>query len=185
MEQATPSAPTPPLTDLGTDWFDPLEDAVRGQVRAFIERLLEEELEAALGRGRYARDLAAKAIATVTVSVDWTRRSGRWCWRCRGRGSRMSTRASANGRASCSRPTGACAGAPIHKDGPHRLLPQGGLHRRVTIRPPGACLRRRAMGRTVMRTSRGHNGGLVSMVGCKSLILWRARKDSNPQPPDP
>jgi transposase-like protein len=55
-----PSAPTPPLTDLGGDWFDPLEDAVRGQVRAFIERLLEEELEAALGRGRYARDLAAK-----------------------------------------------------------------------------------------------------------------------------
>ena len=60
MDQAMPSAPTPPLTDLGGDWFDPLEDAVRGQVRALIERLLEEELEAALGRGRYARDLAAK-----------------------------------------------------------------------------------------------------------------------------
>ena len=60
MDQAMPSAPTPPLTDLGGDWFDPLEDAVRGQVRAFIERLLEEELEATLGRGRYARDLAAK-----------------------------------------------------------------------------------------------------------------------------
>ena len=29
---------------------DPLEEAVRGQVRAFIEQLLEEELEAALGR---------------------------------------------------------------------------------------------------------------------------------------
>jgi putative transposase len=60
MDQATPSAPTPLLSDLGADWFDPLEDAVRGQVRAFIERLLEEELEVALGRGRYARDLAAK-----------------------------------------------------------------------------------------------------------------------------
>jgi putative transposase len=60
MDQATPSAPTPPLTELSADWFDPLEDAVRGQVRAFIERLLEEELEAALGRGRYARNLAAK-----------------------------------------------------------------------------------------------------------------------------
>jgi transposase-like protein len=32
-----------------------LEDAVRGQVRAYIEALLEEELEAALGRGRYER----------------------------------------------------------------------------------------------------------------------------------
>jgi transposase-like protein len=32
-----------------------LEDAVRGQVRAYIEALLEEELEAALGRERYQR----------------------------------------------------------------------------------------------------------------------------------
>src|SRR5918995_2829687 len=55
MDQGTPSAQTPPLTGLGADWFDPLEEAVRGQVRSFIERLLEEELEAALGRGRYER----------------------------------------------------------------------------------------------------------------------------------
>jgi putative transposase len=33
---------------------------VRGQVRGFIERLLEEELAAALGRGRYQRRPAAK-----------------------------------------------------------------------------------------------------------------------------
>jgi len=32
-----------------------LEEAVRGQMRAFIEQLLEEELEAALGRERYER----------------------------------------------------------------------------------------------------------------------------------
>jgi transposase-like protein len=32
-----------------------LEEAVRGQVRSFIEQLLEEELAAALGRGRYER----------------------------------------------------------------------------------------------------------------------------------
>jgi putative transposase len=37
-----------------------LEEAVRGQVRAFIEQLLEEELQTALGRGRYERGLAAK-----------------------------------------------------------------------------------------------------------------------------
>jgi transposase-like protein len=55
MDKAKPAAPATPLTCLDADWFDPLEDAVRGQVRAFIEQLLEEELEAALGRGRYER----------------------------------------------------------------------------------------------------------------------------------
>jgi transposase-like protein len=46
----------PPSPFAGSAWFDPLEEAVRGQVRAFIEQLLEEELEATLGRGRYERD---------------------------------------------------------------------------------------------------------------------------------
>ena len=40
---------------LGEDWFDPLEAGVRTRIRAFIEELLEAELEAALGRKRYAR----------------------------------------------------------------------------------------------------------------------------------
>jgi putative transposase len=39
----------------GADWFDPLEAGVREQIRSFIERMLEEELATALGRGRYAR----------------------------------------------------------------------------------------------------------------------------------
>ena len=55
MKQATPALPAPPSPFAGSDWFDPLEEAVRGQVRAFIEQLLEEELEAALGRERYER----------------------------------------------------------------------------------------------------------------------------------
>jgi putative transposase len=55
MKQATPAWPTPPSPFAGSDWFDPLEEAIRGQVRAFIEQLLEEELAAALGRGRYER----------------------------------------------------------------------------------------------------------------------------------
>jgi putative transposase len=55
MKEATPAWPTPPSPFAGSGWFDPLEDAVRGQVRVFIEHLLEEELEAALGRGRYER----------------------------------------------------------------------------------------------------------------------------------
>src|ERR671918_145772 len=55
MKQATPAWPAPPSPFADSDWFDPLEEAVRGQVRWFIEQLLEEELEAALGRGRYQR----------------------------------------------------------------------------------------------------------------------------------
>jgi putative transposase len=60
MDEATPAVTTTPPACLGTDWFDPLEEAVRGQVRALIERLLEEEVEAALGRGRYERGMAGK-----------------------------------------------------------------------------------------------------------------------------
>jgi putative transposase len=40
---------------LGGDWFDPLEAGVRTRIRGFIEELLEEELDAALGRDRYER----------------------------------------------------------------------------------------------------------------------------------
>jgi putative transposase len=58
MTEATPAASgTPPPFD-GPSWFDPLEEAVRGRGRAFIEHLLEEELEAALGRRRYERAAA-------------------------------------------------------------------------------------------------------------------------------
>ena len=49
------SADVTPSPFAGGDLFDPLEEAVRLQVRGFIEELLEEELEAALGRGRYER----------------------------------------------------------------------------------------------------------------------------------
>jgi putative transposase len=55
MKEATPALPAPSSPFAGSDWFDPLEEAVRGRVRSFIEELLEEELEAALGRERYQR----------------------------------------------------------------------------------------------------------------------------------
>ena len=55
MNEATSASAEPPSPFAFSDWFDPLEEAVRGQVRWFIEQLLEEELEAALGRGRYKR----------------------------------------------------------------------------------------------------------------------------------
>ncbi len=40
---------------IGAGAHDPLEDEVRQRVRGFIEVILEEELETALGRGRYQR----------------------------------------------------------------------------------------------------------------------------------
>ena len=55
MKEVTPTVPAGPSPFAGSDWFDPLEEAVRGQVRSFIEELLEEELEGSLGRGRYER----------------------------------------------------------------------------------------------------------------------------------
>ena len=40
---------------LGEAWSDPIEAAIRDRIRVFIEELIEEELAAALGRGRYQR----------------------------------------------------------------------------------------------------------------------------------
>lgn len=53
MDETTTMQAPSPLLD--AEWSDPLEDGVRGRVRAFIEAILEEELAAALGRGRYER----------------------------------------------------------------------------------------------------------------------------------
>ncbi|MFO7782816.1 MAG: transposase [Spirochaetia bacterium] len=53
MAETTTTPSRSPL--FGGGWSDPLEDEVRGRVRAFIEAIFEEELSAALGRGRYER----------------------------------------------------------------------------------------------------------------------------------
>ena len=45
----------------GEAWFDPLEAGIRGRIRGLIEELVEQELEAALGRGRYERGGGAPA----------------------------------------------------------------------------------------------------------------------------
>jgi putative transposase len=39
----------------GAAWFDPIEAGIRGRIRGLIEELVEQELAAALGRGRYER----------------------------------------------------------------------------------------------------------------------------------
>jgi transposase-like protein len=52
MDETTTTGAAAPLLE---DWSDPIENGVRSRVRAFIEAILEEELEAALGRSRYER----------------------------------------------------------------------------------------------------------------------------------
>ena len=37
------------------DWFDPIEAALREQVRSFIQAMIEAELEGVLARPRYGR----------------------------------------------------------------------------------------------------------------------------------
>ena len=53
MKEDTKTSEFALLANAGS--HDPLEDGVRQRVRGFIEAILEEELEAALGRGRYER----------------------------------------------------------------------------------------------------------------------------------
>ncbi len=43
----------------GETWFDPIEVGIRERMRGFIQELIGQELEAALGRGRYERDVEA------------------------------------------------------------------------------------------------------------------------------
>ena len=56
MKEDTETSPFALLAS--DDAFDPLEEGVRRRVRVFIETILEEELQAALGRGRYERPAA-------------------------------------------------------------------------------------------------------------------------------
>jgi transposase-like protein len=55
MEKDSTSLPGTEALFAGEAWFDPIEAGVRGRIRGFIEAMLEEELTAALGRGRYQR----------------------------------------------------------------------------------------------------------------------------------
>lgn len=54
MEQDS-TAPAAAEVFEGAAWFDPIEAGLRERMRGFIETMLEEELTAALGRGRYRR----------------------------------------------------------------------------------------------------------------------------------
>jgi transposase-like protein len=58
---AQPAAEVSP--HLFDNWFDPIEAGVRDRVREFIETMMEDELEAALSRPRYARGVKRPSTA--------------------------------------------------------------------------------------------------------------------------
>ena len=60
MTRATTKGDSPLLQNetegrLFDNWIDPLETAIRGRIRGFIEVLIHEELDSALARPRYGR----------------------------------------------------------------------------------------------------------------------------------
>lgn len=50
---ALPHLGTETNAQLFENWFDPIESGLRGQIRRFIESMIEAELEEALSRPRY------------------------------------------------------------------------------------------------------------------------------------
>ena len=55
MDKDSSKGPAEQALFTGEAWFDPIEAGLRGRIRGLIEELVEQELEAALGRGRYER----------------------------------------------------------------------------------------------------------------------------------
>ncbi len=55
MDKDTSKGPAEGALFAGDAWFDPLEAGIRSRIRGLIEELVEQELEAVLGRGRYGR----------------------------------------------------------------------------------------------------------------------------------
>src|SRR3712207_6176845 len=55
MDKDSSKGPAEGALFAGEAWFDPIEAGLRGRIRGLIGGLVERELEAALGRGRYER----------------------------------------------------------------------------------------------------------------------------------
>ncbi len=55
----------------GEQWFDPIETAIPDQIRGFIEALVDEELNQALGRARYQRPGGAADADAVAETVGY------------------------------------------------------------------------------------------------------------------
>jgi putative transposase len=60
MEKHRTNSATASPALLDETWFDPIETAIRSQIRGFIEALVDEELDQALGRPRYQRPKRAE-----------------------------------------------------------------------------------------------------------------------------
>jgi transposase-like protein len=56
---------------LGKAWFDPIETGIRDRIRGFIEVLVDEELNAALGRTRYQRPSRAADVETAGARAGY------------------------------------------------------------------------------------------------------------------
>jgi putative transposase len=59
MDQDSIEGPAEAALFAGAAWFDPIEAGLRERIRGFLEELIEQELGAALGRGRYERGPSA------------------------------------------------------------------------------------------------------------------------------
>lgn len=65
MEKHSRSTPAMSPGLPGETWFDPIEIAIRDQIRGFIEALLDEELDQALGRPRYQRPMQVEGAESA------------------------------------------------------------------------------------------------------------------------
>ena len=61
------------------DWFDPIEDMIRGQVRGLIEEMIRGELDATLSRPRYGR--LCRSRSDLGFGLGTRRRVRRVPWR--------------------------------------------------------------------------------------------------------
>ena len=75
MEMNSTAAASPEALFADEGWFDPIEAGLRERIRGFIEVMLEEELTAALGRGRCQRG-PSKGTAMAGGSGSCSARSG-------------------------------------------------------------------------------------------------------------
>jgi len=66
MDKDSSKGPAEQALFTGEAWFDPIEAGLRGRIRGLIEELVEQELEAALGRGRY------QSVEKVVGQPKWS-----------------------------------------------------------------------------------------------------------------
>src|SRR4029078_3377523 len=55
MDKDSSKTPGDQALFAGEALFDPIEAGLRGRIRGLVEKLIEQDLETALGRGRYER----------------------------------------------------------------------------------------------------------------------------------